>query len=114
MHGRDGTDNSVRQRPIAIDLFSGAGGLSLGMEQAGFDVLASVEYDPVHTAVHSFNFPQTKTVCADASTLTAERVRKAAVVGWEMHGRAGDWDRTIDVVVGGPPCQGFSAGGKRQ
>src|SRR5471032_830134 len=37
-------------RPIGIDLFSGVGGLSLGFEQAGFDVVAAVEYDPIHAA----------------------------------------------------------------
>ena len=36
------------ERPVAVDLFAGAGGFSLGIEQAGFDVLVAVEYDPVH------------------------------------------------------------------
>ena len=40
-----------------LDLFAGAGGLSLGFEQAGFDVCAAVEIDPVHCAAHKFNFP---------------------------------------------------------
>ena len=44
-------------RPIGIDLFAGCGGMSLGFEQAGFDVVAAVEIDPVHCAVHKFNFP---------------------------------------------------------
>ena len=45
-------------RPIGIDLFSGVGGMSLGFEQAGFDVVGAVEYDPIHAAAHKFNFPQ--------------------------------------------------------
>jgi DNA (cytosine-5)-methyltransferase 1 len=36
------------KRPLGVDLFAGAGGMSLGFEQAGFDVAAAVEYDPIH------------------------------------------------------------------
>src|SRR4051812_24673716 len=57
----------VPRRPIAVDLFAGAGGLSLGLEQAGFDVVTAVEYDPVHAATHEYNFPRTKVLCADVS-----------------------------------------------
>jgi DNA (cytosine-5)-methyltransferase 1 len=106
------SDDSSSRRPVAIDLFAGAGGFSLGFEQAGFDVLAAVEYDPVHSAVHEFNFPLTEIVCADASKLTPERLREAARAGAIRHGRE-DWDGEIDVIVGGPPCQGFSTIGKR-
>lgn len=75
------------------------------------DVLASVEYDPLCSAVHRFNFPRTTTVCADASTLGAAKLKKAIAMGWTEHGY--DGDATVDVVVGGPPCQGFSVIGKR-
>ena len=101
------------RRPTAVDLFSGAGGLSLGAEQAGVDVLAAVEYDPVCAAVHRFNFSRTEVICADVAALTAASVRKAAANGWTAHGCKGEWDETLDLIIGGPPCQGFSVIGKR-
>jgi DNA (cytosine-5)-methyltransferase 1 len=82
------------------------------LEQAGFDVLACVEYDPVHCAVHEFNFPRTEVLCADASNLEPERLYRVAEAGAAKHGRS-DWDGEIDAIVGGPPCQGFSTIGKR-
>jgi DNA (cytosine-5)-methyltransferase 1 len=90
-------------RPIAVDLFSGAGGMSLGFEQAGFDVVAAVEIDPVHAAVHKFNFPNCATLCRDISKLSGDEIRKASGIG----------RRAVDVVVGGAPCQGFSLIGHR-
>ena len=91
-------------RPIGIDLFSGAGGLSLGFEQAGFDVRAAVEIDPIHAAVHKFNFPECAVLARSVVGLTAGEVRKAARLGP---------DDQVDVVFGGPPCQGFSMIGHR-
>lgn len=112
-NGRHSKRAPRARRPTAVDLFSGAGGLSLGFEQAGFDVLASVEYDPVHAATHEFNFPMTEVLCADLAKLRTEDLQTAIEVGALRHGRAAESPAEIDVVFGGPPCQGFSSIGKR-
>jgi DNA (cytosine-5)-methyltransferase 1 len=93
----------MSHRPIGIDLFAGAGGLSLGFEQAGFDVVAAVEVDPIHAAVHKFNFPDCAVLPQSVAKLTGADIRAVAGIG----------DRPIDVVFGGAPCQGFSLMGQR-
>lgn len=102
------------RRPVAVDLFAGAGGLSLGLEQAGFDVVASVEYDPVHATTHAFNFPLSEVLCADVSHLSVDVLKEAVHQGCASHNPDQEWDGEIDLVAGGPPCQGFSWIGKRQ
>lgn len=109
---RLGREETTVRRPVAIDVFAGVGGLSLGFEQAGFDVLAAVEYDPVHAAVHRFNFPLTAVECRDVRRIGAADLRHYARRGWRRHypGRP-SWDGVVDVLIGGPSCQGFSTGG---
>ncbi|MFB2882026.1 DNA cytosine methyltransferase [Floridanema aerugineum] len=92
-----------KERPIGVDLFAGAGGMTLGFEQAGFDVLAAVEIDPIHCATHEYNFPFWTTLCRDINNITGAEIREVSQIG----------DREIDVVFGGSPCQGFSLIGKR-
>jgi DNA (cytosine-5)-methyltransferase 1 len=77
--------------------------MSLGFEQAGFDIVAAVEIDPVHCAVHKFNFPHCAVMPRSVVGLTGSEIRVAAGIG----------KRRVDVVFGGAPCQGFSMIGQR-
>ena len=81
--------------PTAIDLFAGAGGLSLGLENAGWSIAAAVEYDKAASATHKHNFPTTEHLCQDVREIDFRRFSG------------------IDLVAGGPPCQPFSVSGKR-
>lgn len=64
-----------KKRPIGVDLFAGAGGMTLGFEQGGFDVLAAVEFDPIHCATHEFNFPFCSILCRSMTDITAQEIR---------------------------------------
>lgn len=77
--------------------------MSLGFEQAGFDIVAAVEIDPVHCAVHKYNFPHCAILPRSVVGLTGSEIRIAAGIG----------SRSVDVVFGGAPCQGFSMIGQR-
>ena len=101
-HTESSKETMIR-RPIGIDLFSGAGGLSLGFEQAGFDVVAAVEIDPIHAAIHKFNFPECIVIPSSVIGLSGRDIRRLADIG----------DRSVEVVFGGAPCQGFSLIGQR-
>lgn len=92
-------------RPIAIDLFAGAGGFSLGMEQAGFDVAVAVDSDPICAAVYKYNKPSTKVLRANIEETSSQDILNA-LSSW----RKGE--NQISVIFGGPPCQGFSIIGK--
>jgi hypothetical protein len=90
-------------RPVAVDLFCCAGGMSLGFEQAGFDVLAAVDIEKIHTETHLKNFPNCRTWCTDLSAVHGEQLRRETGIG----------DKQIGCIFAGPPCQGFSLIGKR-
>lgn len=96
-------NQTTNRRPIAVDLFAGAGGMSLGFEQAGFDVLAAVEINPIHCATYEYNFPFWTIICRSVADIRGEEIRQLSALK----------NQEIDVVFGGPPCQGFSLMGKR-
>ena len=82
-----------------VDLFCGAGGFSKGLDQAGFRNLFSIEYDPSITPTYRFNFPEHNLIQADIAKVTDEQLIEATS------------NTPVDLVVGGPPCQGFSMAG---
>lgn len=86
----------------AIDLFSGAGGLTLATKNSGFNILFSNEINPVFAKTHSYNFPEIPMITEDINNLTGDTL-KCIIKNSE-----------VDLVEGGPPCQGFSVFGKRR
>lgn len=88
-------------KPTVIDLFAGVGGLSLGFEMAGFNVVLANEYDESIANAYRLNHPNTKMICADIRSLPIEET-------------FAEYCGKIDVVIGGPPCQGFSQKGQRK
>lgn len=88
-------------KPTVIDLFAGVGGLSLGFEQAGFHVVLANEYDDEIAAAYRKNHLETKMVVGDITALNLEDT-------------FGVFSGKIDVIIGGPPCQGFSQKGQRK
>jgi DNA (cytosine-5)-methyltransferase 1 len=83
----------------AVDLFCGAGGLSEGLRQAGFDVIAAADHDPDACATYRLNFPDTKLVAGD---LTVRENHRSLVAEITHIGER------VDLLAGGPPCQAFS------
>ncbi|MDD5323282.1 MAG: DNA cytosine methyltransferase [Methylococcales bacterium] len=94
----------LNAQPKVIDLFAGAGGLSLGAARAGFTVSAAVELDKFAIDSHTKNFPYVTHLDSDIAKLG----------GNVLLMRAGLKKGELDGLIGGPPCQGFSTMGKRQ
>lgn len=85
-------------RLTAIDLFCGCGGISCGLSMAGFQILAGVDIEPKYMVTFSHNFPAAKSLALDISKISPEEFME--LVGID----AGE----LDLLAGGPPCQGFS------
>lgn len=84
-----------------VELFCGTGGFSHGAHAAGFEVAAAYDLDQTLTSSYPINFPGTKLLHRDVSKLTGEQIKSD--VGGDVFG-----------LFGGPPCQGFSAIGRRE
>ncbi len=91
------------KRLTAIDLFCGAGGVSLGLEAAGYEVLLANDMNSAAAETHRRQFPKTAFVEKDVRTLTGNQITKHTGL------RRGE----LDLLIGGPPCQGYSIIGAR-
>ncbi len=87
-----------------VDLFSGCGGFGLGAELAGYDVIAAVDNEPNLQSAYRLNFPSTRAILADIGELDK------SAWGFVL----GKGNQRLDLLIGGPPCQGFSRIGLRQ
>ena len=86
----------------AIDLFCGAGGLSYGFECAGFNILLGIDNDQKALEVFERNHKGAKSICGDITQIDYEQIKEK--IG----------DKRIDIIIGGPPCQGMSLSGPRK
>jgi DNA (cytosine-5)-methyltransferase 1 len=84
--------------PIAVDLFCGCGGISSGLRDAGFSILAGSDIEPNYICTFKHNFPEAQAITDDLSTLAPEILME----------RLGIKPGELDLLSGGPPCQGFS------
>lgn len=93
-----------KNKPIALSFFSGAMGLDIGLEQAGFEILLSCEVDNACRKTILKNKPQIALI-DDINNYNAKEIREIANLSPNDE---------VDLVVGGPPCQAFSTAGKRK
>lgn len=82
----------------AIDLFAGCGGFSCGFQKAGFDITMAVEFDKMIASSYAKNHLKTKVIVDDIKNVDNDKIFKKG---------------SADVIIGGPPCQGFSMAGAR-
>jgi DNA (cytosine-5)-methyltransferase 1 len=87
-----------------LDLFSGVGGLSTGFKQAGYTALAALDYKPEAVQTYQYNHPNTNVILQNIRKTNAKQVIKKTTSTLD----------DIDVIIGGPPCEGFSTVGYRR
>lgn len=85
-----------------LDLFCGAGGLSYGFESAGYNILLGIDNDAMALKTFELNHTDVKSICGDITVINYDKDIKPLIGG-----------QTVDVIIGGPPCQGFSLSGPR-
>ncbi|HHW3676511.1 TPA: DNA cytosine methyltransferase [Legionella pneumophila] len=91
----------MKERKISVlDTFSGAGGFSLGFQMAGFEVIGAIEIDKWACETFSYNHPNVPAIQRDITTISDKEILE--LFGFQKP----------DIIIGGPPCQGFSIANK--
>lgn len=89
------------KKKIVLDLFCGCGGLSYGFSQAGYDIRYGIDHCCNALKTYQYNHPNAKTILADLELESVSQIIKSNKIS------------KIDIIIGGPPCQGYSLAGKR-
>lgn len=92
-------ETAMNKKYTYVDLFAGVGGLSLGFDRAGFKNIFAIEYDNVFATNYSSNLKNHNMICKDIKEITDKEIETLIT------------DNNVDVIIGGPPCQGFSIAG---
>ena len=92
----------LKNGPTAFAFFAGGGGMHLGLEQAGINVLLSTDFEREAERTHKLNWPELPFICKDIQQLTPGELIQAT------------GQRQPDIFCGGPPCQGFSTIGDKR
>lgn len=93
----------MHRQPKVISLFAGAGGCSLGFKQAGFDIIYATDFDKSAIETYKTNFSETQVEYKDIVQIDFDSLLQDLSIS----------KGEIDVLIGGPPCQGFSTAGSR-
>ena len=93
-----GNNSSIERRRSYVSLFSGAMGLDIGLERAGFNCVVCNEIDPLAVETIKLNKPTLPVISGSIEKVTLDTLNEAA--GFSVAG--------IDLLAGGPPCQAFS------
>ncbi len=94
-------ESDSNRKPLCVDLFCGAGGLSEGLRMAGFNSVMGVDFDANSLKTYQCNHPGSQTLNADIAKLSGSKIIEAC---------SGE---ELDLLAGGPSCQGYSTHGKR-
>ncbi len=101
LQGLIAKERYVKQQLNVLDLFCGAGGLSCGFEQAGFNIILGIDNDAAALDTFQYNHKDSQILCSDITQISYKDIKES--IG----------NKQIDVIIGGPPCQGFSLSGPR-